>query len=312
MMSLVIERLKPDEIEPNAHQSDAYESGANESCEYENGVYEHGVYEHGAFELSSLAGWNQTADDWRRLVDLSPEGCFKAVQEGRIVGSVTTTPLGNRVAWIGMMLVHPEFRRRGIARALMLRAIELLRNRGFATIGLDATPLGKPLYEQLGFRTAWGWSRWRNELPSIAGAGLSTRTAFGRGDRLTDELLAIDRSAVGFDRGEILRSLAQASSVVISDEGFAMLRPGRVASQLGPVVAKTATAARELIDRIGVGSMRPGSVIWDVPGNHPEAIAIARSLGFVPFRELDRMWLGDPLPEGQPGWVHAIADPAIG
>jgi hypothetical protein len=100
--------------------------------------------------------------------------------------------------------------------------------------------------------------------------------------------------------------------VVITDEGFAMLRPGRVASQLGPVVAKTATAARELIDRIGVGSMRPGSVIWDVPGNHPEAIAIARSLGFVPFRELDRMWLGDPLPEGQPGWVHAIADPAIG
>jgi hypothetical protein len=211
-----------------------------------------------------------------------------------------------------MMLVHPEFRRRGIARALMLRAIELLRNRGFATIGLDATPLGKPLYEQLGFRSAWRWSRWRNDRPSIAGAGLSTRTAFGRGDRLTDELLAIDRSAVGFDRGEVLRRLALGSSVVVSDEGFAMLRPGRVASQLGPVVAKTATAASELIDRIGVGSMRPGSVIWDVPGNHPEAIGIARSLGFVPFRELDRMWLGDPLPEGQPRWVHAIADPALG
>lgn len=302
MMSLVIERLKPDEIEPNAHQSDAYESGANESCEYENGAY----------ELSSLAGWNQTADDWRRLVDLSPEGCFKAVQGGRIVGSVTTTPLGKRVAWIGMMLVHPDFRRRGIARALMLRAIELLRGEGFATIGLDATPLGKPLYEQLGFRTAWRWSRWRNDRPSIAGAGLSTELAFGRGDCLTDELLAIDRAAVGCDRGEVLRRLAQASSVVVSGDGFAMLRPGRVASQLGPVVAKGPTAARGLIDRIGVGSMKPGSVIWDVPGNRPDADEIPKSLGFVPFRELDRMWLGEALPEGQPHWVHAIADPAIG
>ena len=297
MMSLVIERLEPHEIEGGPHKS-----GPNIS----------GAFESGAFELSSLAGWNQTPDDWRRLIELSPEGCFKAVHAGRIVGSVTTTPLGNRVAWIGMMLVHPDFRRRGIARALMLRAIELLRNQGFATIGLDATPLGKPLYEQLGFRSAWGWSRWRNELPSIAGAGLSEAPAVGRGTGLSDGLLAIDRSAVGFDRGEVLRRLALGSSVVVSDEGFAMLRPGRVASQLGPVVAKTATAASELIDRIGVGSMRPGSVIWDVPGNHPEAIGIARSLGFVPFRELDRMWFGNPLPEGRPSWVHAIADPAIG
>lgn len=302
MMSLVIERLEPHEIEPGPHKFGPRKSSPHKT----------GAFETGAFELSSLAGWNQTPDDWRRLIELSPEGCFKAVQAGRIVGSVTTTPLGNRVAWIGMMLVHPDFRRRGIARGLMLRAIELLRNQGFATIGLDATPLGKPLYEQLGFRSAWGWSRWRSELPSIAGAGLSEAPTVGLGTGLSDALLAIDRSAVGFDRGEILRSLALGSSVVVSDEGFAMLRPGRVASQLGPVVAKTATAARELIDRIGVGSMRPGSVIWDVPGNHPEAIAIARSLGFVPFRELDRMWLGDPLPEGQPGWVHAIADPAIG
>lgn len=287
MMSLVIERLGPHEIEPGPHES-------------------------GAFELSSLAGWNQTADDWRRLIELSPEGCFKAVQDGRIVGSVTTTPLGKRVAWIGMMLVHPEFRRRGIARGLMLRVIELLRKQGFATIGLDATPYGKPLYEQLGFRSAWGWSRWRNDLSSCEGAGLTETPTFGRGAGPSDGLLAIDRTAVGFDRGEVLRRLARGSSVVVSDDGFAMLRPGRVASQLGPVVATSSTAARELIERIGVRSMRPGSVIWDVPGNHPEAIVIPKSLGFIPFRELDRMWLGEALPEGQPHWVHAIADPAIG
>ena len=236
MMSLAIERLEPHEIEPGPHKSGPHKSGA---------------FATGAFELSALAGWNQTPDDWRRLIDLSPEGCFKAVQAGRIVGSVTTTPLGNRVAWIGMMLVHPDFRRRGIARALMLRAIELLRNQGFATIGLDATPLGKPLYQQLGFRSAWGWSRWRNELPSIAGAGLSEAPTLGLGTGLSDSLLAIDRSAVGVDRGEILRSLARASSVVVSDEGFAMLRPGRVASQLGPVVAKTSTTPRSVSRTVG-------------------------------------------------------------
>src|SRR5437762_3624981 len=28
-----------------------------------------------AMELSTLAGWNQTADDWRMLLELAPDGC---------------------------------------------------------------------------------------------------------------------------------------------------------------------------------------------------------------------------------------------
>ena len=31
-----------------------------------------------AFALSAAEGWNQSADDWRRLLRLEPDGCFAA------------------------------------------------------------------------------------------------------------------------------------------------------------------------------------------------------------------------------------------
>ena len=52
---------------------------------------------------------------------------------------------------IGMVLVPPEKRRMGIGTALLMHGIEYLEAKGVAAVKLDATPLGRPLYEKLGF-----------------------------------------------------------------------------------------------------------------------------------------------------------------
>ena len=104
-----------------------------------------------ADELRRLAGWNQTLEDWRRMLRLEPRGCFVAVQNGEVVGTVTTTTHGQALAWIGMMLVHPEHQRRSIGTRLMRLALEYLQGRGVKCVKLDATPAGRPLYEKLGF-----------------------------------------------------------------------------------------------------------------------------------------------------------------
>lgn len=46
---------------------------------------------------------------------------------------------------------EPEFRRRGLARALMEAVIAWSRDAGIESLVLHAAPDGKPLYEQLGF-----------------------------------------------------------------------------------------------------------------------------------------------------------------
>src|SRR5215216_3234927 len=100
--------------------------------------------------LKEQAGWNQLEADWRRLLDLQPDGCFVAEVDGAVVGTVTTCRFGP-VGWVAMMLVDEALRGRGIGRALMVRALEDLDAHGVRSVRLDATPLGRPLYESLGF-----------------------------------------------------------------------------------------------------------------------------------------------------------------
>jgi len=121
--------------------------------------------------VRAAAGWNQTLDDWRRFLALEPEGCFLAEWEGKPAGTATTLIHGPELAWIGMVLVHPDSRRRGIGQALLRHCLEHLRQRGVGCIKLDATPLGQPVYERLGFRSEWTLARWeRASAPAVADA----------------------------------------------------------------------------------------------------------------------------------------------
>ena len=58
--------------------------------------------------LKEIAGWNQTAADWKRFLEASPEGCFVAEEDGRVCGTATTISFENRFAWVGMVLVDPD------------------------------------------------------------------------------------------------------------------------------------------------------------------------------------------------------------
>jgi len=81
-----------------------------------------------------------------------------ARREGRIIGTVQlvlgTPPNGRHRGEIAKLLVHPEGRRRGAARALMEQAISLARRSALSLLVLD-TELGsdaEPLYRALGFQ----------------------------------------------------------------------------------------------------------------------------------------------------------------
>ena len=56
-----------------------------------------------------------------------------------------------KAAYIINMYTRPEYRRRGIAAALLKRTIEEAKTRGYSKITLHATDMGRPLYETFGF-----------------------------------------------------------------------------------------------------------------------------------------------------------------
>ncbi len=84
-------------------------------------------------------------------------GGFVWVEQGEIVGNVTVHRQGGgkRGWFISNLAVHPDHRRRGVARSLLLEGVESARARGARRISLEVRAQNTParkLYQELGFR----------------------------------------------------------------------------------------------------------------------------------------------------------------
>ena len=58
---------------------------------------------------------------------------------------------GTRFGWVNAVFVKPGYRRRGIARELLRRAVDWARERGCVRVRLRTSSEGRALYEQAGF-----------------------------------------------------------------------------------------------------------------------------------------------------------------
>ena len=119
-----------------------------------------------ALRLSVAAQWNQNLDDWSMMLRLGRGWGIDAgespAQSGPLAASVIVLPYGERFAWLSMVLVHPDHRRRGHAQTLLSHALAHLAAQGRGAV-LDATPAGHAVYVQQGFADTWGFARYQRE-----------------------------------------------------------------------------------------------------------------------------------------------------
>jgi len=255
-----------------------------------------------ALELSTIAGWNQTEDDWRLLMDLALQGCFGIDAEGELVATTTLLPYGTQLAWIGMVLTKPEYRGRGFARTLVTHALESADSQRIRTVKLDATEQGEPLYESLGFKAEGLVERWSR--PGTSNLRL------GAGEFCFDQQLASDLNAFGADRSAMLKKLAKHSHMYATTGTYLFARAGRVTAYLGPCVASDPASAQGLI----TSTLQAHSSVawsWDLLPHNRNAVALASELGFTRQRVLTRMRRGKPL-RSRDDMVYAIAGFELG
>jgi GNAT superfamily N-acetyltransferase len=252
-------------------------------------------------QLKQAAGWTQIEADWRRALELEPDGCFVAEADGAGVGTVATCLFGP-IAWIAMVLVDQRCRGLGIGRALLERAIEYCESRQADSVRLDATPLGRPLYASLGFRDDFELARYRG-TPQLQEPAAGDADPFCPANLAG--ILELDRAATATDRGKLLRALIehehQPTLVVRTSHGlagFCSSRPGIAALQIGPCIA-TAAAGPQLLAAT-IGAARGWPVVIDLPTGNAEAIRMVEGAGLQRERCFTRMTRGRPVCEDLP------------
>lgn len=247
--------------------------------------------------LRGQAGWNQREADLQRYLDLEPGGCFVAELDGQAAGTTTTCVFGP-VAWVAMVLVDPALRGRGLGTALMERAMAYLAGRGVRTVRLDATPLGQPIYEKLGFQAEYPLARYEGILPASS-PGAEVEPV---GAEHLDELARLDQEVTRTDRRKLLSRLFEErpdeARMVRSGgrvTGFLTVRPGVRAMQIGPCAADAESGPLLFADACA----RHGgeTVFIDIPVSHTSAARMAAGWGLTVQRHLLRMSWGEPIAE---------------
>ncbi len=181
-------------------------------------------------------------------------------------------------------------------------------------IHIDATELGHPVYLPLGFQDVYSLSRWQG-TGGGAPAGVSGVDVLDPGD--LGDIAAFDAAAFGADRTDILYHLAgrcPALALRAGGEGgvggYVLARDGRLATQLGPLVARDdATAAALLAAAL---ARIEGPVFLDLADHHAGLAALLGARGFTRQRGYARMLRGRARPFDDRRRVYVIAGPELG
>ncbi len=267
--------------------------------------------------LARQAGWNQMESDWRRFLALQPDGCWVGELDGMAVAT-TAAFLFGPVAWIAMVLVDVDSRRKGIATTLLKHALDFLDKRGVKTVRLDATAAGQPVYEKLGFVPEYALTRYQGIAPGgIAKAGglddgftpipgdhrQAPKTPLDDATRISSrlrEIASFDYRMTGTPREKMLVRLFEESPEITRTmyrdgqlEGYITGRRGANATLIGPCIATAYAGPTLLGDALSRGSGQP--VFLDIPQDNAPAIEIAEKRSLSIQRHFLRMCRGERI-----------------
>ena len=248
-----------------------------------------------AIDWAAAEGWNPGLNDAACFECADAEGFLVAEIGGRPVGVISAVNYGGLFGFIGLYIVHPEFRGHAHGAALAARARQRLR--GINT-GLDGVLERVSDYERLGFRISHrnaryaGWSGERRPIPGIVPLGEVSWGAVCDYDRgcfpaARDEFLRRWTTQPGgaacgaLDRGAL--------------RGYGVIRPCRKGYKIGPLFADNAEIAEDLFCSL-CAAVAPGSEVFlDIPESNPAASRLTARHGMSKVFATARMYSGgDP------------------
>ncbi|MFF8861956.1 GNAT family N-acetyltransferase [Streptomyces sp. NPDC015139] len=234
-------------------------------------------------DLSEDRGWPREEHKWGFLLTAG-KGFGIDDPEGGLVAACVVTEYGPwdqpELGAIGMVLVAERHARKGIGRRLMRHVVSAM---GTTPLTLHATPYGRPLYEELGFKSTGRAEMLRGHFtPGGAEPGVSTRAATAED---LPAILRLDEEVFGADRTPVIARLpAFADQLRVAEEngrviGYAGAWPNMDTHVVGPLIARDTETAKALIASLAALTDRP--LRTDIDVRHEELLAWAKARGLA-------------------------------
>ncbi|MDI6514965.1 GNAT family N-acetyltransferase [Streptomyces coelicoflavus] len=231
-------------------------------------------------DLSEDRGWPREEHKWGFLLTAG-RGYGIDDPGGGLVAACTVTEYGPQerpsLAAIGMVLVAERHARQGVGRRLMRHLVSAL---GTVPLTLHATPNGRPLYEELGFKVTGGAEMLRGRFVP-GGPEPRTVTRAATAEDLTT-ILRLDEEVFGADRTLVTRLPAFADQLRIAEEdrritGYAAAWPNMDTHVVGPLIARDTETAKALISSLAARTDRP--LRTDIDVRHEELLTWMKERG---------------------------------
>ena len=242
--------------------------------------------------------WPPEEEKWRLLLTAG-EGYGLDGPDGGLAAAFVLARYGTELAAVSMVLVAERFGRQGIGERMMRYALDEC---GDATAFLCATPIGRPVYERVGFEVDGMVTSYRGRYRS-AGTRADLRP-------LTD-VEDIDREVFGADRSGLLKLLpdfAERAYATADGTGYAASWRNGQTLMVGPVVAGDLDTAASLIDAV-VGE-DTGPVRLDTAD--PAMEELVRARGLETYFDVVTMTYGGRQLPGDRSRIRALFMQALG
>lgn len=246
-------------------------------------------------DWAASEGWNPGLNDAACFHAADPSGFFVGESEGRLVSAISAVKYGKSFAFIGLYIVHPDFRGRGIGMATWNHALNSVAGRN---LGLDGVLEQAGNYCSSGFSLAYSTIRYRMLGGSEGATSFDWRALSGQ-----TSIRSFDRRYFPADRGAFLDAwLTQPGAVFgvkqsnLHIEAYGVMRRCREGWKIGPLFAEGTSAAEHVLEQLA-GQAEELPVFIDVPQCNREAVAMVDRIGMQPVFETVRMYTKG-IPEG--------------
>lgn len=248
-----------------------------------------------AIDWAAHEGWNPGLHDARTFPAADPQGFFVGTVAGEPVASISVVKYQPGFAFLGLYIVRPGWRGRGLGWALWQHGMAWAAGR---QVGLDGVVAQQPRYRRSGFELAWRNVRYegRGGAPAPEEAHVVDLARVP-----LESVCAFDRAYFPADRTAFLRAwLAQPDAAArgwVEDgrlQGYGVIRRCRSGWKIGPLFAERERFAECLFLSLCSRAGADEPVYLDLPEANAAAVALAQRHHMRIVFETARMYTGRP------------------